>query len=70
MACYSSGCLSNSLKACVSLSQFLFLRYEFFHLKYNYSWAGAMAKWLKVPGALPEDQGLIPSTHMVPQNHL
>lgn len=32
--------------------------------------AGELAQWLGAPAALPEDLGLIPSTHTVAQNYL
>ena len=39
-------------------------------LKDNNAGAGEIAQWLRAPAALPEDPGLIPSTHVVAHNCL
>ena len=40
------------------------------YLKSSSKGAGEMAQWLRVPTALVEDLGSIPSTHMVTKNLL
>jgi hypothetical protein len=46
-----------------------FLSYKCLHEKIRVG-AKDIAQWLRIMAAIPENLGLIPSTHRVTQNHL